>query len=101
MVVDSLRGGAPIVEVVDNFTNNRRLAMICEGRVGKGRLIIASCDLTHDLDHRPAARQLRRSLLRYMQSEEFDPPRIENPDLLRSFISGKQDTRRGSALDIY
>lgn len=101
MVVDSLRGGAPIVEVIDNFTNNRRLAMICEGRVGKGRLIIASCDLTHDLDHRPAARQLRRSLLRYMQSDEFDPPRIENPELLRSFMGGKQDSRRGSASDIY
>lgn len=101
MVVDSLQGGAPIVEVVDNFTNNRRLAMIYEGRVDKGRLIIATCDLTNDLDRRIVARQLRRSLLSYMQSEKFDPPRIENPEFLRSLASKGTNSDRGTVMDIY
>lgn len=101
MVVDSLQGGAPIVEVVDNFTNNRRLAMIYEGRVDKGRLIIATCNLTNDLDRRIVARQLRWSLLSYMQSEKFNPPRIENPEFLRSLACKGTNSDRGTAMDIY
>ena len=101
MVVDSLHGGAPVVKVIDNFTNNRRLAMIYEGRVGDGRLVLASCDLTTDLDRRIVARQMRRSLIRYMKSDRFDPPVIENPEVLRTFVSDVCDSRRADATDIY
>lgn len=101
MVVDSLRGGSPIVEVIDNFTNNRRMAMIYEGRVGNGKLVLASCDLTSDPENRIVARQMRRSLIRYMQSDRFDPSEIKNPELLRTFIGNERKVNRGSATDIY
>lgn len=86
MVTDSIRGGAPLVEVVDNFTNNRRLATLFEGRIGRGRLVVASFDLETELDMRPAARQMLCSLLDYMNSGRFDPAVIENPESLRALI---------------
>jgi len=51
----------------------RKLALVFEASVGKGKLLACSCDLLHDLDIRPVARQLRRSLLTYMAGTSFDP----------------------------
>lgn len=82
MVTDSIRGGTPLVEMVDNFTNNRRLATLYEGRVGKGELVIASFDLQSDLDDRPVARQMLCSILAYMNSDRFDPEPIANPEVI-------------------
>lgn len=73
MVVDSLQGGMPIVEMVDNFVNNRRLASLYEGRVGRGKLMLASFDLYTDLEKRPVVRQMLRSILKYMNSSRFAP----------------------------
>ncbi len=63
----------PVVQVIDNFTTNRRLGNMIEAKVGKGRLLMCSIDLERNLDARPAARQLKYSLLKYMQSGAFDP----------------------------
>ena len=52
--------------------------------------------------HEPAvAHQMRRSLIRYMKSDRFDPPVIENPEVLRTFVSDVCDSRRADATDIY
>lgn len=80
------RGGVPLVEVVDNFTNNRRLATLFEGRIGPGRLVVASFDLETELENRPAARQMLCSLLDYMNGDRFDPAAIENPQSLRGLM---------------
>ena len=63
----------PIVQVIDNFRDNHRLAMIFEVKVGEGRLLVCSSDITKNLDSRPVARQLRYSLLHYMSSGLFNP----------------------------
>ena len=63
----------PIVRVVDNFVTNQHLANIFEVKIGNGKLIFSSMDLRSNLEDRPAARQLRQSLLKYMESETFDP----------------------------
>jgi len=63
----------PIVRVVDSFVDNKRLAMVFEAKVGQGRLIVCSTDIINDLENRPAARQLRRSLFDYMASAAFSP----------------------------
>lgn len=79
-----MRGGAiridglppairPIVRVIDSFTENRNLAMIFEAKVGPGRLLVCATDIVNDLDSRPVARQLRRSLLAYMAGPLFHP----------------------------
>jgi len=85
MVLDGLPGGLrPIVQFIDDWNTNRKLGLLFECRLGKGKLLVCSADLARDLDTRPAARQLRHSLLDYMVSDEFDP-RIEvTIDQLRS-----------------
>lgn len=78
MITDSIQGGTPIVEMVDNFTNNRRLASLYEGKVRGGKLVLATFDLQSDLENRPVAKQMLVSLLKYMNSTDFDPTIIEN-----------------------
>ena len=48
----------PLLQPIDTWFLNRRLAMIFETKVGKGKLMVSSIDLTSDPKHRPAARQL-------------------------------------------
>lgn len=69
-------GGEIIVQVVDNFAKNRLLADVFEARIGDGKLIFCSMDISEDLDERPVARQLRRSLQKYMKSEDFSPKKV-------------------------
>ncbi|MGM9738343.1 MAG: sugar-binding domain-containing protein [Candidatus Cryptobacteroides sp.] len=100
LVVDSLKGGAPIVEMIDNFLKNRRLASLYEGKSGNGKLMIATFDLYNDLDRRPVARQMLYSVLKYMNSPEF------NPDEMNGFeeigpVFGNVDNTKQSATGIY
>ena len=62
----------PIVQVIDDWVTNRKLALVFEARVGKGRLLVTSIDLNEAvLD--PVRRQLRASLLAYAASPHFAP----------------------------
>ena len=63
----------PIVTVIDNFFKNRKLGNVFEARVGKGLLVFSSVDIHSDLEKRPVARQLKSSLLNYMNSSDFKP----------------------------
>ena len=74
MVMDSIPEAETIVEAVDNFVQNRRLAYIFETRYGEGRLLMCSMDLLGEKNSaKPEVRQLLGSLLSYMNSEAFDP----------------------------
>ena len=67
-------GFRPIVQPIDTWFLNRRLALVLEARVGAGRLLVSSANLSPaDDGQRPAARQLYYSLLRYAQSARFQP----------------------------
>ncbi|MBK8980260.1 MAG: hypothetical protein IPM29_30530 [Planctomycetes bacterium] len=63
----------PIVGVVPDFHRPRHLAQVFELRVGRGRLLVCGQDLLSALGERPAARQLRASLLAYVASPAFAP----------------------------
>lgn len=63
----------PIVQVIDDWFTNRRLGLVFEARVGAGKLLVCSIDLTGELAENPVARQLRASLLRHLTSEAFNP----------------------------
>ena len=63
----------PIVQVIDDWNRNYKLGAVFECRVGKGKLLVSAADLESRLDDRPAAAQLRRSLLDYMATEAFEP----------------------------
>jgi hypothetical protein len=74
MVLDDFPPGfRPIVQVIDDWVTNRRLGLVFEGKVGKGKLIVSSIDFWNDLPARPEARQMLHSLLKYVASTEFTP----------------------------
>jgi len=68
----------PIVRIIDDWFENRPLAMVFEAKVGRGEIIITGVDLQTDLENRPEARQLRYSLQTYMAGSEFSP-QVEIP----------------------
>lgn len=90
LIVDSIIGGSPLVEMVDNFANNRKLASLFEGSIGSGKLVIASFDLSKDLEKRPVAKQMLISILNYMNSTSFNPEVIKNPDTLKSILADQR-----------
>ncbi|MDP4292398.1 MAG: beta-glucuronidase, partial [Bacteroidota bacterium] len=63
----------PILQPIDTWFLNRKLAMIFEANVGGGKLLVCSADLESNLENRPAARQLLYSLKSYMASPGFNP----------------------------
>lgn len=74
MVLDGLSPQLrPLVQVVPDWFRPQRLGLVFQAKVGKGKLLVSSIDLENDLDQRPAARQLRHSLLKYAASDSFDP----------------------------
>ncbi len=74
MVLDDFGPGVrPIVQVIDDWNTNRKLGLLFEARIGKGKLLICSMDLRNNLKDRPAARQMLRSLMSYMKSHAFAP----------------------------
>ena len=99
VVTDSL-DITPIVRVIDNFVTNHHLANVFEAKVGNGSLVFSSIDLISNLDKRPVARQLRHSLLQYINSEAFLPSKSVTIDDLKGI---KLDKKQGkfSTEDIY
>ncbi len=101
IVLDSLPQVTPIVEVVDNFANNRRLSNLFEVRVGNGRLLFCSMDLLSDHGQRPEARQLYHSLIEYMKNDAFNPTVEAASDFLEQLAVAVPSFKAGQPTDIY
>ncbi len=63
----------PIVRIIDDWVTNRRLALLFEAKVREGSILVSGADLVNNLENRTEARQLKQSLLNYMNSENFNP----------------------------
>ena len=100
LITDNLKGGDAIVEMIDNFANNRKLASLYEGQVGNGKLMLATFDLERNLDKRPVAKQMLISILDYMNSDKFNPSVLSNFDVLKDIV-GKTENNKQSAEGIY
>lgn len=70
---DAPAGFRPVVQVIDNFARNHLLGNLFEARVGSGRLLVCTIDLTRLSSTSPAARQLLASLTAYASSPRFQP----------------------------
>ena len=55
-------GLKPIVRVIDDWVTARPLALVMEGRIGAGKIIVCGFNLTDGTDD-PVSRQMRQSLL--------------------------------------
>ena len=62
------------------------MASIIEAKVGKGKLILCTMDIQHDLEKRPVAAQLKYSLLQYMEGNKFNPVTNLNKNNLKKII---------------
>ena len=87
-------GYRPIVQAIDNFERNYRLGIIFETRVGKGRLLVCAIDLDTDIDNRPAARCLRKSLIEYASGSNFNPEFELDPKMLDIVLYDNSETHR-------
>ena len=63
----------PIVRIIDDWVSNRRLALLFEAKVGKGSILVSGTDLVNNLETINEANQLRKSLLNYINSADFNP----------------------------
>ncbi len=63
----------PAIQPIDTWHVSRKLGMMVEAKVGKGKLLMTTMDLTKDLDRRLVASQMRYAILKYMLSDDFNP----------------------------
>ncbi len=72
----------PVIQPIDTWHVSRKLGMLIEARVLKGRLLMTTLDITSALTRRPVARQLRQSILAYMHSSDFQPQITLQPEII-------------------
>lgn len=63
----------PLVQMIPDWNNNRKIGLIFEAKVGKGKLLMTSIDLPGIMANSPVARQMYYSLMEYMASDSFNP----------------------------
>jgi hypothetical protein len=63
----------PLIQPIDTWFENRRLALAFEAKCGNGKLMVCSINMRDSLDQRPVTKQLLSSMLNYMNSESFNP----------------------------
>jgi hypothetical protein len=74
MVLDHLPSPLkPVVQMIPDWNNPRRLGLVFEARAGKGKLLVSCVDLKNNLDQRPVARQFLYSLQAYAGGNAFAP----------------------------
>ena len=77
----------PIVQPIDTWHVSRKLGMLIEARVLKGKLLMTTIDITSHLDQRVVARQLRHSILSYMACNAFRPTLTVSPEVISSLFT--------------
>ncbi|HKP15260.1 MAG TPA: hypothetical protein VJT85_04320 [Gemmatimonadaceae bacterium] len=70
---DAPKAYRPVIQVIDDYHRNHKLAALFETRVGPGRLLACGMNLTETGASRPVARQMLRSLVEYVRSDAFAP----------------------------
>ena len=76
----------PIVQVIDNIERNHKLGLVFEFSVGKGRLLVVMSDLERASQY-VEGKQFYISVLKYMQSADFQPQTRITIDDFRRLLS--------------
>ena len=75
------------IQPIDTWHISRKLGMLVEAKVLNGKLLMTTMDITSRLDQRVVARQMRQAILRYMQSEDFNPSITLSPEVITDFFT--------------
>jgi hypothetical protein len=86
----------PPIQPIDTWHVSRKLGMLIEANVLKGRLLMTTMDIDSDLDHRLVARQMRQAILRYMESDDFRPTITLQPQTVTDFF-----TKQGPKVNMF
>ena len=86
----------PPIQPIDTWHISRKLGMLIEANVLKGKLLMTTMDISSDLDNRLVARQMRQAILRYMQSGDFKPAITLQPQIITDFF-----TKDGPKVDMH
>ena len=63
----------PLIQPIDTWFENRRLALAFESKTNGGKLLVCSIDLKNISEDRLVSKQLLTSILNYMNSPSFNP----------------------------
>jgi hypothetical protein len=63
----------PLIQPIDTWFENRRLALAFEAKSGKGKILVCSIDLMKPGNKRLSSQQLLRSIIDYMSGDKFNP----------------------------
>ncbi len=74
----------PVIQPVDDWFKNRKLALAFEAETGGGSIFVCSIDMNNLSVDRIVSRQLRSSILDYMNSPEFSPGTEVDIDLIKA-----------------
>jgi len=77
----------PPIQPIDTWHVSRKLGMLIEAKVGKGRLLMTTMDINTNLSNRHVARQMRQAILRYMESKDFKPALTLTPEVIGHFFT--------------
>lgn len=80
------RGFKPVIRVMDCYKRLRSMALLCECRVGKGKLMLSGMGLMEQQEH-IEVRALTDAILRYMDSDAFLPTDEMTPEELLSIFT--------------
>lgn len=79
----------PIIQPIDTWFLNRRLAMLFEAEVNGGRLMVCSIDLEKNEDNL-ISKQLYKSILDYMKSNNFKPENKVDLSVINELFEKKE-----------
>ena len=77
----------PPIQPIDTWHVSRKLGMLIEANVLKGKLLMTTMDIDSHLDRRVVARQMRQAILSYMQSDDFKPTLTLDPKVITDFFT--------------
>lgn len=77
----------PAIQPIDTWHVNRKLGMMIEAKVDKGKLLMTTMDLDTDLQNRAVASQMRYAILQYMMSEDFNPSLSVERNVITDFFT--------------
>jgi hypothetical protein len=90
------QGFQPLIQHIHTWFISKKIGSLFEAKVGKGKLIMTSLDLQTDLEKRIVARQLRSSILQYMNSPKFQPNSTVDIERISDLF-----TKNSEAVELY
>lgn len=75
------------IQPIDTWHVSRKLGMVIEANVLNGKLLMTTMDIESNLSARPVARQMRKAILEYMNSDSFKPAITITPQLVQRLFT--------------